>query len=187
MKNLFKGLLLLVSLTVVAQKKQAIDVELTRNNDETINGKMRIFTALFDKSTIDIISFLDAVILVDDNGKKIERIKAINIKELKFTDFKGNANTYFNDSSSRLKKLVYVGPKIKWHKEFSISAFDGSVSSTEVFINENNEKVSVGLFNSLKKKLKEITKSKSELASEIENVNYSDESIMSIIKKYEEE
>lgn len=171
--------------TMYSQKY--VDVVLTRTNDETINGKMRIFTALFDKNAVDIRSFIKAVVLIDDNGKKIERIKAVNIKELKYTDFKGNANTYFNDGSIYLKKLVYVGSKIKWHREFSINAFDGSVSATEVFINENNEKVSVGLFNSLKKKLKEITKSKPELASEIENVNYSDESIMSIIKKYEEE
>lgn len=190
MKNIFKKVLFvaftLFSMTIIAQKPFPIDMQLIKNDGTTINGKMRVFGGLFNRNNIDIRSFLKTVIIVDDNNKKIESVKARDIKELSYTNLQGEPMKFLNNGVL-MKLEVYVGSKIKWYKHFRINAYDQSLRSIEVFIDEKGNEYEVGMFNSLKKKLKELTQSKPELASEIENVKYDHDSILHIIKKYEEE
>lgn len=190
MKNIFKKVLFvaftLFSMTIIAQKPFPIDMQLIKNDGTTINGKMRVFGGLFNRNNIDIRSFLKTVIIVDDNNKKIESVKARDIKELSYTNLQGEPMKFLNNGVL-MKLEVYVGSKIKWYKHFRINAYDQSLRSIEVFIDEKGNEYGVGMFNSLKKKLKELTQSKPELASEIENVKYDHDSILHIIKKYEEE
>lgn len=190
MKNLFKNILIiafvLFSAVAMAQKSFPIDVNIIKNDGTTIDGKMRVYTGLFNKNYIDIRSFLRNVFIVDENNKKLERIKAKDIQELRYTSLQGEPVKFLNNGPL-MKLEVYVGSKIKWHRHFTINAYDQSIQGIEVFIDENGKEYQVGLFNSLKKKLKELTQSKPELVPEIEKVKHDHDSILSIIKKYEEE
>lgn len=190
MKNLFKNVLMitfvLFSAVIMAQKPFPLDVNVIKNDGTTINGKMRVYTGLFNKNYIDIRSFIRNVIIVDENNKKLEKVKAKDIQELKYTNLQGEPMKFLNNGAL-MKLEVYVGSKIKWHRHFTISPYDQSIRGMEVFIDENGKEYQVGLFNSLKNKLKELTKSKPELIPEIEKVQHDNDSILSIIKKYEEE
>lgn len=84
-----------------------------------------------------------------------------------------------------LQENFYDG-KIKWFREYYNNAYDRSVQIIDHFINEKNQEVNVGLFNSMKNKLKEITSSKPELSTKIDNTKKFDkETIIQILKDYE--
>jgi hypothetical protein len=184
MKNLINIIFLFASITIFSQK--SLDATIITKNGENITGKMRVYTELFDKNSVDLRSFIRNVVLVDENGKKIQKIKAKDIESLKYSNFNGDTLTFLNNGNM-LKLEAYVGKKVKWYREFRIHLYDGSLQADELFIDQNNKEYRVGLFNSLKNKLKELTKSKPELVSEIDNVKYNRESILNILQKYDEE
>ena len=169
--------------TVFSQKN--IDAIIIKNNNDTISSKIKIYTNIFYKNIINESSFYKSLILVDENGKKKDKIKASNVKELKFTDLEGKEKTYLN-GGKYLKELVYNGKKIKWYRDILQNMYDGSIQYVDYLIDNNGNEYKMGLFNNLKKKLLEATKSKPELATEIENTKLTYENILIILKKYDE-
>ena len=178
-------LIVLLSLSPFLFSQKYLDATIIKNNNDTINSKIKIFTNIFYKNLINESSFYRTVILVDENGKKIEKIKAIDIKELKFTDLEGQNRIYLNGGKA-LKQLVYDGKKIKWYRNISQNLYDGSIQYFDYLIDNEGKEYKMGLFNNSKKKLIEATKSNPELENEIENTKMTYENILLILKKYDE-
>ena len=178
-------LIVLLSLSPFLFSQKYLDATIIKNNNDTINYKIKIFTNIFYKNLINESSFYRTVILVDENGKKIEKIKAIDIKELKFTDLEGQNRIYLNGGKA-LKQLVYDGKKIKWYRNISQNLYDGSIQYFDYLIDNEGKEYKMGLFNNSKKKLIEATKSNPELENEIENTKMTYENILLILKKYDE-
>ena len=157
-----------------------VTASITKMDNDTINSKMKITTNMFSKNFINENSFIRTLYLIDDNGDKTRNISAKDIKDLKFIDLDGKPRTYVNDGKL-LRELLFNGKKIKYYRGISQNLYDGSIQSNYYLIDSNGKKYSLR-----KKDLIEITKSKPELLSEIEN--RSDvESIINILKKYEED
>ncbi|MGV4413812.1 hypothetical protein [Chryseobacterium sp. T1] len=84
-----------------------------------------------------------------------------------------------------MQEIMYDG-KINWFREYYNNSYDGSVQIIDHFVNDKQQEVNVGAFNSTKNKLKEITASKPELVTKIENnPKFDKEAIIEILKEYE--
>ncbi|WP_035587642.1 hypothetical protein [Elizabethkingia anophelis] len=184
MKKSFIILFILMSTFSFSQKY--IDASITKSDNTTINSKIKIYTNIFYTKLINEASFYRALLLVDDNGKKIEKIKAENVKELKFTDLEGKNRIYVNDGKA-LKEVMYDGTKIKWYRSISQNLYDSSVQYFDYLVDDKGQIYKMGLFNNIKKKLIEATKSKPELAAEIEITKLTNESMFNILQKYDQE
>jgi len=178
--------IIFISFSSLAFSQKYLDAIIVKKNNDTIKSKMRVSTNIFQKDLINEASFYRTIFLVDENGKKKEKIKAVDVNELKFTDFYGNNRTYLNGGRT-LKELVYDGKKIKWYRNLSTNLYDGSIQYFDYLIDNNGQEYKMGLFNNSKKKLIEATKSKPELASEIENTKMTYSNMLLIIKKYDED
>ncbi|MFP8893182.1 MULTISPECIES: hypothetical protein [Chryseobacterium] len=168
------------------QEKNVMDAKITFINDKTIDGKIRgqknIIYGFLNETSIN--KFLQ---IYDKTGKK-EYIYFQLLKEITIKDYNGNERRFVNRGSEykSLQENFYDG-KIKWFREYYNNAYDGSVQIKDHFINEKNQEVNVGTFNSMKNKLKEITSSKPELSSKIENTSTFDkETVIRILKEYEQ-
>ncbi len=184
MKKSFIILFILMSTFSFSQKY--IDASITKSDNTTINSKIKIYTNIFYTKLINEASFYRALLLVDDNGKKIEKIKAENVKELKFTDLEGKNRIYANDGKA-LKEVMYDGTKIKWYRSISQNLYDSSIQYFDYLVDDKGQIYKMGLFNNIKKKLIEATKSKPELAAEIEITKLTNESMFNILQKYDQE
>ncbi|MHA7609922.1 hypothetical protein ACV0BM_013825 [Elizabethkingia meningoseptica] len=184
MKKSFIIFFILISTFSFSQKY--IDASITKTDNTVINSKVKVYTNIFYTNLINEASFYRALILVDDNGRKIEKIKAENVKELKFTDFEGKSKTYLNNGKA-LKELVYDGTKVKWYRAISQNLYDASIQYFDYLVDDKGQIYKMGLFNNIKKKLIEVTKSKPELATEIENTRMTNESMLRILQKYDQE
>ncbi|GGF24437.1 hypothetical protein GCM10011518_37210 [Flavobacterium limi] len=182
MKNTFTILFILSFSLSFSQKY--LDANIIKMNSDTINATIEISTNMFNKKLIDESSFYRMLILVDKNGEKKEKIKAADVKELKFTDFDQKQQLYVNNGKA-LKKVVYNGAKIKWYWDISQNLYDGSIQHSEYLVDDKGIKYKMGLFKGKKSTLLEITKSKPELVAEIENTVLSNENMMHILEKYE--
>jgi hypothetical protein len=161
-----------------------VDVELIKMNDEVIHSRMRVFTNLFNRKLIDDVSFYKAAVLVDEKGKKKEKIKAKEIKSLSFTNFNDIPMKYVNDGT-QLKILVYDG-KIKWFKRINRNIMDGSISYFDYLVNEEGKVFNLGLFNHRKNKLNEALKNNPKLIKEIEDTRMDDLDLLGVLERYDE-
>ncbi|WP_031457762.1 hypothetical protein [Flavobacterium chungangense] len=182
MKNTFTILFILSFSLSFSQKY--LDANIIKMNNDTINATIEISTNMFNKKLINESSFYRMLILVDKNGEKKEKIKAADVKELKFTDFDQKQQLYVNNGKA-LKKVVYNGAKIKWYWDISQNLYDGSIQHSEYLVDDKGIKYKMGLFKGKKSTLLEITKSKPELVAEIENTVLSNENMIHILEKYE--
>ncbi|WP_447950961.1 hypothetical protein [Chryseobacterium koreense] len=182
MKKILNLFLILITISVYSQKM--VDANVVTKSDETISSKLRVYTNIFYKDLIDESSFYRILYLVDDNGSKKEKIKAENVKELRFVDLKGKERIYVNNGKF-LKEFMYNGNKIKWYRDISQNLYDGSIQYFDYLVDNNGTIYKMGLFNNAKKKLLEATKTKPELATEIENAKLNDEVILDILKKFD--
>ncbi|MGL2964393.1 hypothetical protein ACSVH2_11290 [Flavobacterium sp. RSB2_4_14] len=127
------------------------------------------------------------MIILDENGKKIEKINASEVKELTFVNFYGKNKIYVNNGKA-LMELIFNGKKIKWYYKISTNAFDGSTILSDYMVDENGKEYSLWLFlKGYKRVLLEVTKSKPELITEIENTVLTFDNVILILKKYEAE
>lgn len=173
--------------SAITSAQKHIDATIIKNTNDTIHSKIRINTTIFDKYTIDERSFYRKIFLVDENGKKKGELK--EVKRLTFTDLLYEKRTYINDGSV-LKELVYEGKKISWHRRISPNTNGGysvHVIYYDYLIDKDGKKYKMGMFNNLRKNLIEATESKPELKSEIENLTMTNENILLILKKFDED
>ena len=182
MKNTF-SILFILSFSLSFSQKY-IDANIIKMNNDTINSRMKINTNMFNKKLIEESSFYRTLILVDENGEKKEKIKAADIKELRFTDFDQKKQLYVNNGRD-LKRVIYNGTKIKWYWDISQNLYDGSIQHSEYLVDDKGIKYKMGLFKGKKSTLLEITKSKPELVDEIENTVLSNENMIRILEKFE--
>lgn len=167
--------------TVLFCQKKMVDVLLVNTKGDTIRSKMSIYPNLFSKSQVDERSFFKTVVLLDSLNNSKTKIKAKDISSLTFIDFKDQRRLYLNNGNT-LQRFMYDG-QVKWYRTITQNLYDGSLMYHERFITESGESLNV-TFN-LKKRLKELTKSKPELAAEIDQIRVDDEAILAILKKYE--
>ncbi len=182
----FTVLFLLLSFFAAGQKN-VIDAQLMTFNNHTSQVKIKVVTNMFSPKLLNELSVNSRLLIVQENGKKFP-MTVVNVKELTFVDLQGAQRKFINISGDRrsLTELVYDG-KIKWHRQFSRNAYNGSIIIDDIFINERNEKVTQGAFTGVKKQLAKLTESKPELITQIESTYLNKEGIIQILKKYEED
>lgn len=184
-----KYLLFLISIisTNIIFSQKYLDATIINSENDTIHSKIKVSGMLFNADNIDIRSFYNSVILVDNNLNVTQKIKSKNLKELIFDDASGNKLTFVNKNGF-LDQLLFDGKKIKWFRSFTQNLYDGSLSSSDYMIKENGEVVKLGgLGSRRKKKLKEITQSKPELAEKIDKLEtYNLLDMKELLLKYEE-
>lgn len=163
------------------------DAIIINSENDTIRSKIKIYGNLFNSANVDIRSFYDTVILLDDNLKVKQKIKSKNIKELIFNDNLGQTLSFVNNKGS-LEQVLFKGKKLKWLRSFTRNMYDGSLSSNDYIITENNEIVKLGGLGSRRKtRLKEVTKLKPELAAKIDNLEtYNVAAVKELLSQYEE-
>jgi len=181
MKNTLCFLLGLFSTICFAQK--SVDAMIVKANKDTIYTKLKIQTNMFDSKLINEASFYKKLVLLDNNGKKTDKLKAKDISKLKFTDLKGEEKVYIFGGAA-LQRLMFEGKKISWYKMLS-QHWDGSIQYFDYLVDSNNIRYEMGLFNSKIKKLKAATASKPELIDRIENTTLNDQGILEILTEFE--
>lgn len=179
--KLFALVFLIISSFTFAQKRY-VDVELVKNNNDTIHSTMMVIVNLFNKKLINDASFYKKAILVDTNKKKTAKIKAREIKSLSFTNLYDRKVTYVNDGS-QLKVLVFDG-KIKWYQRISQHLMDGSISYHDYLVNEKGEVFQLGLFNHRKNQLSKAIADNPELLKEIEDQRMDNIDLVDILTRY---
>lgn len=183
MKKLFYLFLLFATSLLYSQKY--VDAVVIKSNNDTIKAKMKISTNIFYSDLLNETSFMRTVRLSDENGKKLGKINAKDIKKLSFS-FNDKERIYKGEGK-QLEEVMYLGKKIKWYRAFYQNIYDGSIQYHDYMIGEDGQKYAFGAFSNSKKRLLEITRNKPELAKDIEETKkFSDENILSIIKKFEE-
>lgn len=184
----FLIILILLNHSFVFGQKTLTTKIILKNNNDTLTEKLRVITNIFWPNLLNELSVNQRIVVIDSLNKK-RIIKAIDIKKMSFVDFKQKERTFigvfWGKYDKTLKELLYDG-KIKWYREYNSNAYDGSIMTTDIMLDEKNEIVRIGLLNSKKNKLKEITKSKPELIESIENTKLTDDNVLMILKKYDE-
>ncbi|TRX32535.1 hypothetical protein [Flavobacterium restrictum] len=171
---------------IVTDENKLMDAEILFINDKSVKTKLKAETNLFDKTLLNENSINKYFAILDNQAKK-NYISYEIVKKMTFKDLKGNLRTFINrgDKFKSLHEVIYDG-KIKWFVEYYPQAYDQSVQINNHFVNENNQVVIVGNFNSMRNKLKEITISKPELIDIIDKTDkFNYESIIEILKEYE--
>ncbi|TXF74933.1 hypothetical protein [Chryseobacterium sp.] len=166
------------------QDKNAMDAQITlidgRTVDTKIVGQKNIFYGILTETSIT-----QHIPIYNNTGKK-EYIYYPLVKEMRIKDYKGDTRIFVNrgPKSVSLQELFYDG-KIKWFREYYKNSYDGSVQTTDHFVNGSQE-INIGLLNSTKNKLKELTASKPELAQMIDSLSRFDrETVTAVLKEYE--
>ncbi len=73
MKKSFIIFFVLISTFSFSQKY--IDASITKTDNTVINSKVKVYTNIFYTNLINEASFYRALILVDDNGKRLKKLK----------------------------------------------------------------------------------------------------------------
>jgi hypothetical protein len=180
--------LLLFTISAFCFSQKYVDAVIIKSDNDTIKSKMKVSTNIFYKNLIDEKSFYRVLLLLDENDKKKEKIKAIEVKKLLFTDFEGKQRIYVSVGKT-LGQLMFDGKKIKWIRDILVNAYDGSVSYSDYLVDKSGEEYRFnGLFLNPRKRLIEATKSKPELATLITDTDrFSDENVLNILQKYDEQ
>lgn len=171
---------------IIIDENKTMDAEILFINDKSVKTKLKGESNLFDKTLLTETSINKYFAILDNQAKK-NYISYELVKKMIFKDLKGNLRTFVNRGNQfkSLHEVIYDG-KIKWFVEYYPQAYDQSVQINNHFVNENNQVVIVGNFNSMKNKLIEFTISKPELITKIENTEkFNKEAIIEILKEYE--
>lgn len=169
----------------IVSDPNAMDAEITFVNNESVNTKIQGRKNIF-YGTLTETSINQKFKMYDRAGKK-HSVSHQLVQKMVLKDYEGKERTFIKRDAedASLYEVVYDG-KIKWFKEYYPHSYDASVQVTNHFVNEENATVQVGNFNSMKKKLKELTASKPELSVEIEKLsNPKEEDIIAVLKAYE--
>lgn len=184
MKNTFLFLTLILAATSYAQQ-DFIDSRIVTTDNDTLYSKIRVSTNIFDRKLITESSFYRKVTLVDENHKKTQQIKAKNIRQLRFTDLKGEKRLYVNDKS-QLQRLMFKG-KLTWYRRISVNPMDGTVNYFDYLIDTDGKTYNMGLLNNKKKNLMEAVSSRPDLVKELEDTKAADVDVLAILRRYETE
>lgn len=185
MKNTFLFLTLLLAMASSYAQKDFIDSRIVTTDNDTLYSKIRVGTNIFDRKLITESSFYRKVTLVDENHKKTQQIKAKNIRQLRFTDLKGEKREYVNDKS-QLQRLMFKG-KLTWYRRISVNPMDGTVHYFDYLTDKDGKTYNMGLLNNKKKNLMEAVSSRPDLVKELEDTKAADVDVLSILRRYETE
>ncbi|MET3128377.1 hypothetical protein ABID42_003496 [Arcicella rosea] len=178
-----KTLFIILSFTYsfISYAQKTLDTEIILTSNDTLRTKIRVYATVIDNGFFNNeLNFYKSVRILDGDGNK-HKIDADFIKQMKFVDLNGKKRT-FVQNSGKLAELKYNG-KITWLRESY--QYNYSKINTDYLKNELGEEVKMGEFNSYRNKLKQITKSKPELKSLIEETTMNDAGILLILEKYE--
>lgn len=164
------------------REKKIIRAEIINVNGHTLKTYIKVTTNLFDSKLINELSILKNIKTISNN--LITKVEAKELKSLRFIDLK-NKERLFLSNSKEMVELLFDG-KIRWFRLYFQDS-SGSVSAFDFMTNiETKQNANLGLFNSKRKKIKEITLSRPDLISMIENSEMNDENILEILKKFNE-
>jgi hypothetical protein len=172
--------------SIVFSQKNYSDAKLIYINNDTIDCKIGINYNFLNKKYLDDTAYFRGVTIVNDEGNTIEKIPAIYIKQVRFTDIFNMERVYLNNGVL-FKQLRFNGVKLKWYRTMTEDLWNGP--SFQEYLIDNEGKITKLELLRIKKRLKEATLSKPELVAEINKINiwkYGDKDILNILKKYEE-
>ncbi|MGI9526373.1 MAG: hypothetical protein ACR2MS_04595 [Weeksellaceae bacterium] len=163
--------------------KKAIDAKITFINNETVNTKIQ---AIQNKNgSFDALLVTSYLAIYDRNGKR-NFLKNTVIKKMVITDSNNYERIFINRENypKSLHEQIYDG-KVKWYIEYGTNPYDYRTTNTNYFVNEDGREIIVGQYNNMKKKLKQFTDSKPELAEQIDTMQINHKNILELLKKYE--
>lgn len=172
--------------SIVFSQKNYSDAKLIFTNNDTINCKIGIYYNFLNKKYLDDAPYFRGVTIVNDEGNTIEKIPAIYIKQVRFTDIFNIERVYLNNGVL-FKQLLFNGVKLKWYRTMTEDLWNGP-SFKNYLMNENGRIFKIETFR-IKKTLKEATISKPELVSQIDSISFwvknIDVDILKVLKKNE--
>lgn len=181
------SIICLFFINIVFCQKNYSDAKLIYINNDTINCKIKINYNFLDKKYLDDAAYFKGVTIVNEEGNTVEKLPAVYIKQVSFGDIFGIERVYLNNGVY-FKQLLFNGLKIKWFRIMTVDLWNGP-SFGDYLINENGRVITIESLR-VKKRLKEATISKPELASLIDSISIwvknIDVEILKVLKKYEE-
>ena len=174
-------------ISIVFSQKNYSDAVLIDIKNDTINCKIKINYNFLNKKYLDDAEYFKGVTIVNEEGNTVEKIPAINIKQVSFIDIFSMERVYHNNGVF-FKQLLFNGSKLKWHRTMTIDLWNGP-SFYDYLINENGRIFKIESLR-IKKILKEATILKPELIAQIDSISFwvknLDVEILKVLKKNEE-
>ncbi|PNW27220.1 hypothetical protein BKP44_14095 [Formosa algae] len=163
--------------------QNSLSSEIILKTQDTLIGEILTAKNPFDKEFIHVTSFNNKLVFHDKLGQK-RKIKAQEILELNFTDLKGEKRRFVGipEMKHYIVEVIYIN-KIKWYKHYYTNY--GTETFTYMIFDQDNNRFNIGLFNSARKKLKEITQQNPDINTFIEENKMNEENILNVIKMYE--
>ena len=164
------------------REKKIIRAEIIDVNGDTLKTHIKVTTNLFYSKLINELSIIKNIKTILNNVST--KYEAKDLKSLRFIDLK-NVERLFLSNGKEMVELLFDG-KIRWFRLFYQDS-SGNVSAFDFMTNiETKQNANLGLFNNKRKKIKELTLSRPDLISMIENLEMNDENILEILKKFNE-
>ncbi|MBG6188400.1 hypothetical protein [Flavobacterium sp. CAN_S2] len=187
MIKIYFSIICLIYVSIVYPQKNYSDAILIDIKNDTINCKIKINYNFLNKKYLDDAAYFRGVTIVNDEGNAIEKIPAIYINQVRFTDIFNIERVYLNNGVL-FKQLLFNGVKLKWYRTMTEDLWNGP-SFKNYLMNENGRIFKIETLR-IKKTLKEATISKPELVSQIDSISLwvknIDVDILKVLKKNEE-
>lgn len=189
MKKFFLILLISICNLILAQKEN-IDAKIIFSDGRVSNAKIPFRTSIFHSNEIYENSITQKKIFLINADNKKEKHLFSEFKSIEFVDLKGKTRLFERPIEKfGLFELVNDGKNIKWYRDYTENAYDHSQDSYDIFIRNDGKYEFFNLFTNYKKKLKELTSDKKELADFIDNCNFFNNTnpcLQEVFKKYNE-
>lgn len=189
MRYLLCFFVLLSSHCLIAQKG-IIDTKIIYKDGTEKNARVKFLTNWMWRDLIEESSIAFKSIPIVDENNKVKNISSSLVQKLEFVDLKGKSRTFVSHPQYKyLVEEIYDGKRIKWFRVYSISSYDHTTHQHNHLLKKYNKTVVLGVFSNNKKKLKELTKDRSDLIPLIDNINFDrlvEEDLIEVLKKYDE-
>lgn len=172
--------------SIIIEDKNALDAEILFMNGQHVKTKIKAAKNPFYKKIVET-SVIKYIPIYDNQGKSIY-ISYELIKQMTITDFVGEQRIFVNRGSQfkSLQEILYDG-KIKWYRYFFTNAYNRSLQYDDIFVDENGQEASTGLFTSLKSVLIKTTIAKPEFKDKIDHAEKLDiTKVREILKEFEQ-
>lgn len=169
------AVLILILFPFSIQAQKFVKAKYVTSTNDTLAVNLIVETNIFNSKLINELSFVNRL-KIKNTEKKKEKIPVSAVKYLEFVDYKNNKRIFVAPDTiiKNWRRLIEqkTSGKISWYRSFSRNTYDGSTITTDYFTKKNSKTIKVGLFNSMKNKMKElILAERPDLNNEIEKIS----------------
>lgn len=165
------------------RQEKKVYAQIIFKNGDTLKTYIKVKIPFYESDGLSEVSLNTKVTAIEGDNKI--KYNAEDIQSLRIIDF------YFRDrlfvsQHKQLEELMFDG-KIKWYRSYYKGVKDDVIRSHDyLFHQEMKILANLGMLNNRRKKLKEITIAKPDLATFIDTMEIDDASILKLLKKFEE-